>query len=166
MAFSPRICFAGRPAAWELVERLARRRLEGYPDPPILASCVENARSPRKKQAFFSLQNPSNLGPAPLQKCVGDFCCSNFGEFWRGFSRRIFLGAFSHKKNPATKSEKIRRPKNENPRKIRFAKNRPKKSLEREQNARNIAKLKTRKTKKQGSEGQGTIAANVVTLFS
>ena len=67
-----------------------------------------------------------NLGPAPLQKCVGDFCCIKFGGFCRGFSWRIFLGTFSHK-NEEKKSgekirEKIRRPKNENPRKISSAK--------------------------------------------
>ena len=49
------------------------------------------------------------VGPAPLQKCVGDFCCINFGGFCRGFSWRIFLGTFAHKneeKKPATKSAK------------------------------------------------------------
>ena len=69
------------------------------------------------------------FGPAPLQKCVGDFCCIDFGGFCRGFSWRIFLGTFSHK-NEEKKSddkirEKIRRPKNNNPRKIRSAKIRP-----------------------------------------
>ena len=69
------------------------------------------------------------FGPVPLQKCVGDFCCIAFGGFWRGFSWRIFLGTFSHK-NEEKKSgdrirEKIRRPKNKNPRKVRSAKNRP-----------------------------------------
>ena len=58
-----------------------------------------------------------------------DFCCINFGGFSRGFSWRIFLGTFSHK-NEEKKSgdkirEKIRRPKNKNPRKIRSAKNPP-----------------------------------------
>ena len=47
---------------------------------------------------------------APLQKCVGDFCCINFGGFCRGFSWRIFLGTFS----PQKWGEKIRR---QNPRK-------------------------------------------------
>ena len=70
-----------------------------------------------------------NVGPAPLQKCVGNFCCINFGGFCRGFSWRIFLGTFSHK-NEEKKSgdkicEKIRRPKNKNPRKIRSAENQP-----------------------------------------
>ena len=37
------------------------------------------------------------LGLAPVQKCVGDFCCVNFGGFCRGFSWRILLGTFSHK---------------------------------------------------------------------
>ena len=50
------------------------------------------------------------LGPDPLQKCVEDFCCINFGGFCRGFSWRIFLGTFSHK----NEEKKIRR---ENPRK-------------------------------------------------
>ena len=71
----------------------------------------------------------TNIGPAPLQKCVGDFCCINFGGFSRGFSWRIFLGTFSHK-NEEKKSgekirEKIRRLKNKNPQKIRSAMNRP-----------------------------------------
>ena len=49
------------------------------------------------------------LGLAPLQKCVGDFCCINFGGFCRGFCWRIFLGIFPTKmrrKNPARKSAK------------------------------------------------------------
>ena len=37
------------------------------------------------------------FGPAPLQRCVGDFCCANFGGFCRGFSWTIFLGTFSHR---------------------------------------------------------------------
>ena len=57
----------------------------------------------------------ADLGPAPLQKCVGDFCCIEFGGFSRGFPWRIFLGTFPHK-NEEKKSgekirEKIRRPK-------------------------------------------------------
>ena len=69
------------------------------------------------------------IGPAPLQKVVGDFCCRSFGGFCRGFSWRIFLGTFSHK-NKEKKSgdkirENIRRLKNKHPRKIRSAKNRP-----------------------------------------
>ena len=69
------------------------------------------------------------VGPAPLQKVVGDFCSISFGGFCRGFSWRIFLGTFSHK-NEEKKSgdkirEKIRRVKNKNPRKIRSAKIRP-----------------------------------------
>ena len=52
-----------------------------------------------------------NAGPAPLQKCVGDFCCVNFGGFCRGFSWRFFLfcALFPSKMrrtNPATKSAK------------------------------------------------------------
>ena len=47
--------------------------------------------------------------PRPICRNVSeDFCCINFGGFSRGFSWRIFLGTFSHKKmrrkNPATKS--------------------------------------------------------------
>ena len=48
------------------------------------------------------------IGPAPLRKCVGDFCLI-FGGFCRGFSWRIFLGTFPRKnegKNPATRSAK------------------------------------------------------------
>ena len=47
-----------------------------------------------------SPENPRTMpGPAPLQKCVGDFCCIDFGGFCRGFSwRMIFLGTFSCKK--------------------------------------------------------------------
>ena len=37
------------------------------------------------------------VGPAPLQKSVGDFYCINFGGFCREFSWRIFLGTPSHK---------------------------------------------------------------------
>ena len=69
------------------------------------------------------------FGPAPLQKCVGDFCCIIFGGFCRGFSWRILLGTFSHKNEEKKSGEKIRgkirRPKNKNPRKIRSAKSRP-----------------------------------------
>ena len=69
------------------------------------------------------------VGPDPLQKCVGDFCCINFGGFCRGFSWRIFLGTFSHKNEEKISGkkirEKIRRPKNKNPRRIRSAKNQP-----------------------------------------
>ena len=69
------------------------------------------------------------LGPAPLQKCVGDFCGANIGGFCRGFSWRIFLGTFS----PQKLGEKIRRQHpRKNPaaqkwksRKICSAKNRP-----------------------------------------
>ena len=54
------------------------------------------------------------VDPAPLQKCVGDFCCINFGGCCWGFSWRIFLGTFSdkneEKKSGEKKSgEKIRR---------------------------------------------------------
>ena len=37
------------------------------------------------------------LGLAPLQKCVGDFCCINFGGFCQGLSWWIFLGTFPTK---------------------------------------------------------------------
>ena len=54
--------------------------------------------------------NITNLGPAPLQKCVGDLCCINFGGFCRGFSWRIFSEQFfppkMRRKHPATKSAK------------------------------------------------------------
>ena len=49
-----------------------------------------------------------NFGPAPLQRCVGDFCCINFGGFSWGFSWRIFLGTFSHKNEEKKSGEKIR----------------------------------------------------------
>ena len=70
------------------------------------------------------------LLPRPIcRNVLEDFCCINFGGFSRGFSWRIFLGAFSHK-NEEKKSgekirEKIRRLKNKNPRKIRSAESRP-----------------------------------------
>ena len=48
------------------------------------------------------------LGPAPPQKCVGDFCCINYGGFCWGFSWRIFSGHFSHKDEEKKSSEKIR----------------------------------------------------------
>ena len=61
------------------------------------------------------------LGPAPLEeKCVGEFCCINFGGFCWGFSWRIFLGTSSHKKEEKKSGDKIRaktqRPKYKNPR--------------------------------------------------
>ena len=52
-----------------------------------------------------SFPESQNVGPAPLQQCVGDFCCEIFGGFCLGFSWRIFL---------PQKLEKIWR---ENPRK-------------------------------------------------
>ena len=83
----------------------------------------ENNEMKFRKQHPFSI-----LGPAPLQKCVGDFCRVNFGGFCRGFSGTIFLGTFSHKNEEKTSGDKIRkeirRPKHKNPRKIRSAKNR------------------------------------------
>ena len=68
--------------------------------------------------------------PRPIcRNVLEDFCCINFGGFSRGFSWRIFLGTFSHK-NEEEKSgekirEKIRRPRNKNPRKIRSAESWP-----------------------------------------
>ena len=53
-------------------------------------------------------RNFTVLGPAPLQKCVGDFCCINFGGFCRGFSWGIFLGTFSHKNEEKISGDKIR----------------------------------------------------------
>ena len=67
------------------------------------------------------------VGPAPLQKCVGDFCCVTYGGFCRGFS--WFWALFPTKlrrKNPATKSaKKSGGRKIKNPRKIRSAKTDP-----------------------------------------
>ena len=53
---------------------------------------------------------PTVFGPAPLQKCVRDFCCRNFGGFCRGFSWRIFLltFTFSHKMRRKKSGDKIR----------------------------------------------------------
>ena len=55
------------------------------------------------------------IGPAPLQKCVGNFCGANFGGFCRGFSWMILLGTFSPTKmrrtNQVTKSAKSGGPK-------------------------------------------------------
>ena len=49
------------------------------------------------------------IAPANLQKCVGGFLLYiNFGGFSRGFSWRIFLGTFSHKKEEKNSGEKIR----------------------------------------------------------
>ena len=52
---------------------------------------------------IFRLLGPS-LGPAPLQKCVGDFGCTNFGRL----SWRIFLGTFSHRNEEKKSGDKIR----------------------------------------------------------
>ena len=72
---------------------------------------------------------PKLIGPAPVQKCVGDFCGINFGGFCREFSWRIFWALFPTKmrenKSGDKIRKKIRRPKNKNPRKIRSAKIRP-----------------------------------------
>ena len=60
------------------------------------------------------------LGPAPLQECVGDFCCVNFGGFAGDFpgGYLFFWALFPHKnekkKNSGDKiREKIRRPQKE-----------------------------------------------------
>ena len=58
---------------------------------------------------IFSLAEHTTIGPAPLQKCVGDFCCINFGRFCRDFPGGFFWALFPTKmrrKNPATKSAK------------------------------------------------------------
>ena len=50
-----------------------------------------------------------NFWPAPLQKCVGDFCCIFFGGFAGDFPGGFFRALFPTKmrrKNPATKSAK------------------------------------------------------------
>ena len=61
------------------------------------------------------------VGPAPLQKCVGDLCCAKSGGFCRGFSWRIFWALFHTKmrrktpaaqkprKKPAAQKEKSAR---------------------------------------------------------
>ena len=49
------------------------------------------------------------VGPAPLQKCVRDFRCINFGGFCRGFSWRISLGTSSHENEEKNSGEKIRK---------------------------------------------------------
>ena len=70
-----------------------------------------------------------NVGLAPLQKCVGDFCCINFGDFVGDFPGGFFWALFPtkmRKNNPATKSvKKFRRPKIEICDKKRSAKNQP-----------------------------------------
>ena len=75
------------------------------------------------------LVSVSILGPAPLQKCVGAFCCVNFGGFCRDFPGGFFLGTFSHKNEEKKSGDKSPKesggPKIKNPRKIRSAKNRP-----------------------------------------
>ena len=66
------------------------------------------------------------VGRAPLQKCVGDFLLYKFGRILPGIFLEDFSGHFSpeEKKSGGKIREKIRRPKNKNPRKIRSAKNR------------------------------------------
>ena len=68
--------------------------------------------------------------PRPIcRNVLEDFCCINFGGFFRGFSWRIFLALFPtkmrRKKSGEKIREKIRRPKKRNPRKIRSAESRP-----------------------------------------
>ena len=81
-------------------------------------------KDPFSKRPLFP--NP-NLGPAPLHRCVGDFCCINIGGFCRGFSWRIFLGTFSNKNEEKKSGDeirvKIRRPNNKNLRKSPFCQN-------------------------------------------
>ena len=72
--------------------------------------------------AYFKGKRGDNLLPRPFCRNVSeDFCCINFGGFLRGFS----WGTFSHKNEEKKSGEKIRRPENKNPRKIRSAKTRP-----------------------------------------
>ena len=63
-----------------------------------------------KLRNLFGTPTRTYLGPAPLQKCVGDFCCINFGGFCRGFSWRIISGHFfpqkMRRKHQATESAK------------------------------------------------------------
>ena len=50
-----------------------------------------------------------SIGPAPLQKCVRDFCGINLEDFAGDFPRGFFWALFPTKmrrKNPATKSVK------------------------------------------------------------
>ena len=103
----------------------------GIPSSTEGISALHNATlGPRNSLPLLAApgaRSAGSLGPAPLQKCVGDFCCANFGGFCRGFSWRIFLITFSHKNEKKSGDkirEKIRRPKNKNPRKIRSAKKR------------------------------------------
>ena len=69
--------------------------------------------------AFFcSAQGNPFLGPAHLEKCVGNFCCANFGGFCRGFCWRSLLGTFFPQKLEKIRRQnprKNRRPKNKNP---------------------------------------------------
>ena len=80
-------------------------------------------------ETFWLLAPTQRLPWEICRSVLEDFCCINFGGFSRGFSWRIFLGTFSHKdeekKSGDRIREKIRRPKNKNPRKICSAKNRP-----------------------------------------
>ena len=74
----------------------------GVVDLESFQACIEEV----KKEAEVSTKNPylhevlgeivSSQHPTPLQKFVGDFCCTNFGGFCRIW--RIFLGTFPHKK--------------------------------------------------------------------
>ena len=86
--------------------------------------------------ALFPLKclGHENIGPAPLQKCVGDFCCINYGGICQSFSSRIFLGTVNfpteneEKKSDNKIRKKKRRPKNKIPEKFRSSKNRPQKT--------------------------------------
>ena len=55
------------------------------------------------------------VGLAPLQKCVGDFCCINFGGFCGDFPGGFFLGTFSHRNEEKKSGEKIREKKSGGP---------------------------------------------------
>ena len=96
--------------------------------PDIRFDLVGREKNPNKQE---KLQRPI------CRNVLEDFCCIKFG----GFSRRIFLGTFSHK-NEEKKSgekirEKIRRLKNKNPRKIRSAESRPQEKTNKQENAYN-----------------------------
>ena len=87
-------------------------------------------------------ESPLNLlGPAPLQKCVGDFCCINLEDFAGVFPGGFFWPLFPTKmrrKNPATKSAKISGgPKIKIREKSVLPKSEPNKSAENERRNRN-----------------------------
>ena len=87
-------------------------------------SLSEGSNVQEEGQSSARINNPTpNLGPAPAQKCVGDFCYINVGGFCRQLSWRILLGTFPHKwgeKSSDKIRKKIRRPKYKNPQKSPF----------------------------------------------